>query len=119
MTRRSVITWKNAEVTVEKKDDDLIVLLFVNNICVGRSMIGLPIEPQPPKECTPWYAFRYGERAIPDRGGNHLRNWRLDMSPEAIERRERLGAQMRNEQAEHEKKLLERVKKKKQEHNEE
>ena len=53
MTRRSVITWKNAEVTVEKKDDDLIVLLFVNNICVGRSIGNPTIEPQPPKECKP------------------------------------------------------------------
>ena len=65
----------------------------------------------------PWYAFRYGERAFPNRGGNHLRNWKLDMSLEAIERRERLGSEMRKEHDEHIKKLLEGVKKKKQDRN--
>lgn len=53
MTRRSIITWKNAEVTVEQDGDSIIVLLFASNICVGRAVVELPIGPVPPKECKP------------------------------------------------------------------
>lgn len=66
------------------------------------------------EERKPWYAFRYGERALPDRGGR-LRNWELDTSPEAIERRERLGTQMRKEFDEGQKEILEWLETKKQE----
>ena len=55
----------------------------------------------------PWYAFRYGERAFPSRGGDPLRYWELDKSPEATERRKRLGAQMRKEFDENQKEILE------------
>ena len=60
----------------------------------------------------PWYAFRYGERGFPSRGGGHLQNWKLDMSEEAIERRMRLGTQMRKEFDEHKKEMLDAFKKK-------
>lgn len=53
MARRSVITWKNAEVTIEQKDDDVIVLLFAGNVCVGRAVVRFPIEPRPPDFCKP------------------------------------------------------------------
>ena len=39
MTRKSVIIWKNAEVTIDQDGDDIIVLLFASGVCVGRSIV--------------------------------------------------------------------------------
>lgn len=70
------------------------------------------------EEKKPWYAYRYGERALPDRGGDHLQHWELDMSPEAVERRERLAKIFRKQMSEDrakEQEMLREFREKKQE----
>ena len=36
--RESVIVWKNAEVTIEQDGENIVILLFANDICVGKAI---------------------------------------------------------------------------------